>query len=213
MTDNFDITDVEGLRAVIGEEIPGIGDKNVDTLNHFATDFIARCPFLVLSTSSADGRIDASPKGDAPGFVEVVDDKTIIIPDRPGNKLAYGHLNVLENTHVGVLMMIPGTRETLRINGRATLNADPELLSRLSARDKPATLAIKVEVEEVFFHCAKAFIRSNLWQPDSWGEPHKVSFGEMYAEMRRAADQSEAEAQEAAKQIDGMISADYENNL
>ena len=88
MTDNFDITDVEGLRAVIGEEIPGIGDKNVDALNHFATDFIARCPFLVPSTSSADGRIDASPKGDAPGFVQVADDKTIIIPDRPGNKLA-----------------------------------------------------------------------------------------------------------------------------
>ena len=213
MSDSFDIIDVVGLRAVIGDEIPGIGDKNVDALNRFARDFIARCPFLVLSTSSADGRIDASPKGDAPGFVQVVSDTEIVIPDRPGNKLAYGHLNVIENPHVGVLMMIPGTRETLRINGRATLNACPELLSSLSAREKPATLAIKVEIEEVFFHCAKAFIRSNLWQPESWGEPHKVSFGEMYAEMRREATQSDAEAAETAKQIDGMISADYESNL
>ena len=213
MDNSFDITEVAGLRAVIGEEIPGIGDKNVDALNRFARDFIARCPFLVLSTSSADGRIDASPKGDAPGFVHVENDKEIIIPDRPGNKLAYGHLNVLENPHVGVLMMIPGTRETLRINGHARLNADPELLTRLSARDKPATLAIKVEVEEVFFHCAKAFIRSNLWQPESWGEPHKVSFGEMYAEMRREANQTDADAQATASQIDGMIKADYEQNL
>lgn len=210
MADAHDISDVAGLRAVIGDEVPGLGEKNVNALNRFARDFIARCPFLVLSTSSADGKIDASPKGDAPGFVHIVNDKEIVIPDRPGNKLAYGHLNVLENPHVGVLMMIPGTRETLRINGRAKLNADPELLAELSARDKPATLAIKVEIEEVFFHCAKAYIRSKLWEPETWGEPHKVSFGEMYAQMGA---QSAAESAEVAKQIDGMIAADYESNL
>ncbi|MBT39932.1 MAG: pyridoxamine 5'-phosphate oxidase family protein [bacterium] len=203
---SYEIVDVAALRAVIGDEIPGLGEKNVDSLNRFARDFIARSPFLVLSTSSKDGRLDASPKGDAPGFVHVVSDTEIVIPDRLGNKLAYGHLNVLENSHVGVLMMIPGTREILRINGKATLSADPELLKDLSARDKPATLAIKISIEEVFFHCAKAFVRSNLWKPETWGEPYKVSFGKIYAEMR-------GQSSGAAEQIDAMVEADYETNL
>ncbi|NKB99803.1 MAG: pyridoxamine 5'-phosphate oxidase family protein [Pseudomonadales bacterium] len=206
MADVHEIRDAVALRAVIGNEIPGLAEKNLPELNRFARDFIARSPFLILSTSSSDGKVDASPKGDAPGFVLVRSDEEIVIPDRPGNKLAYGHLNVLENPHVGVLMMIPGTGETLRINGVATLSADPDLLQQLAARDKPATVAIKIKIEEVFFHCAKAFIRSKIWQHESWADPHKVSFGEMYAELRGG-------DKDAAQQIDEMIETDYQHNL
>ena len=206
MSDPYQIDDIAGLRAVIGEEIPGIGDKNLPELDDYAKAFIAKSPFLILSTSSSEGRLDASPKGDAPGFVYVANDSEIVIPDRQGNKLAYGHLNVLDNPHVGVLMLIPGTRETLRINGRACLTADPALLEMLTAREKPATLAIRVQIEEVFFHCAKAFIRSGLWLHDEWPEPHKVSFGEMYTQRRK-------QSKDMAARIDAGIEADYADNL
>ncbi len=194
------------LRAVIGAEHPGLAEKNQPRLNDFAVEYIARSPFLVLSTADAEGRIDASPKGDGPGFVEVEDDRHLLIPDRPGNRLAYGHHNILANPRVGVLFMMPGTPETLRINGRATLTVEPDLLERLAARGKPAVLAIRVEVEEVFFHCAKAFLRSSLWRPDTWGARHPVSFGKMFAAARKAPAQT-------AAAIDAVVEADYRDNL
>ena len=184
-----------------------ISRKNIDELDSFAIEFIEKSPFLVLTTSDNDGRCDASPKGDSPGFVSVLDEKTIIIPDRPGNKLAYGHLNIIENPHVGIIFLIPGSSETLRINGKAELDCSPELLNHLSARGKPAILAIRVNIEECFFHCAKAFIRSGLWDTGSWpDEPHKVSFGKIYASRKKA-------SEEVASLIDESIKADYENNL
>jgi hypothetical protein len=194
------------LRAVIGAEPPGLAEKNQPVLSDFAVDFIAKSPFLVLSTADADGRLDASPKGDAPGFVAVEDDKTLLIPDRLGNRLAYGHRNILANPRVGVLFMIPGTPETLRVNGHATLTADAELVARLEARGRPAVLVIRVDVDEVFFHCAKAFLRAKLWQPDTWGERHRVSFGEMYVKAGRA-------PAAAASAIDAGIERDYRENL
>ena len=200
------ITDNDGLRAVVGAEFPGLSEKNQDHLNEFAIDFLAQAPFLVLSTADQQGNIDASPKGDGPGFVLVEDDRTLVIPDRPGNKLAYGHQNILSNPRVGVLFMIPGTPETLRVNGTATLTADPALLERLATRGKPAVLAIRVHVEECFFHCAKAFIRSGLWKHEAWPERHKVSFGEMFAKQRGG-------DAESAKQLDAAIEADYRDNL
>lgn len=175
------------LRAVVGEESPGLREKVEARLNDLAVDFIALSPFHVQSTADEAGRLDASPKGDAPGFVAVEDDRTLLfvrreivraqeagkLPDRLGNRLAYGHRNILVNPHVGVLFMVPGTPETSRVNGRATLTADTDLVESLAARGRPAVLAIRV----VFFHCAKAFLRSRLRQPKAWGEPHKVSFG------------------------------------
>ncbi len=204
--DKHSITTIEQLREVVGAEIPGLAEKNQSSLNEFAIDFLTRCPFLVLSTADAEGKVDASPKGDAPGFVHVEDERTLIIPDRPGNKLAYGHLNVIDNAQVGILFMIPGTPETLRVNGRAELTSDPALLEQLAARGKPAILAIRVHVDECFFHCAKAFIRSELWQPDAWPERQKISFGRMYAKQRGA---DEA----AAREIDAFVEADYRDNL
>jgi PPOX class probable FMN-dependent enzyme len=200
------ITDNDGLRAVVGAEFPGLSEKNQDHLNEFAIEFLARAPFLVLSTADQHGNIDASPKGDGPGFVLVEDDHTLVIPDRPGNKLAYGHQNILSNPRVGVLFMIPGTPETLRVNGTATLTADPALLEQLATRGKPAVLAIRVHVKECFFHCAKAFIRSGLWKHEAWPERHKVSFGEMFAKQRGG-------DAESAKQLDAVIEADYRDNL
>ena len=139
--------------------------------------FIAEAPFLVMSTSDGDGRTDASPKGDAPGFVLVEDDRTLVIPERQGNTLAFGLTNILANPLVGLLFVIPGTTETLRVNGRAELAVDPELLERLAARGKPAVLGMRVHVEQVFFHCAKAFIRSQLWKQETWPPKRQISFG------------------------------------
>lgn len=200
------IRNEEELRAVVGSEIPGLEEKNESVLNEFAREFITRSPFLVLSTADQNGRLDASPKGDQPGFVAVEDDSTLLIPDRLGNRLVYGHRNILANPHVGVLFMVPGTSETLRVNGKASLLADSNLVERLAARGRPAVLVIRVEVEEAFFHCGKAFLRSKLWQPTSWGDPYKVSFGKMYAKRKNA-------PEEVARTIDESIQQDYRVNL
>ena len=206
MSDAHVIQSEAELRELIGEPNPVTEAKVEPTLDDFARDFLARCPFLVLGTADESGALDASPKGDAPGFVLIEDDQTIVIPDRPGNKLAYGHLNVLRNPQVGVIFMIPGTPETLRINGRAELTRDPALLDRLAARGRPAVLGIRVRIDQVFFHCAKAFLRSNLWKPEKWGEPHRVSFGEIFA-ARTGSDES------AAKVYDEAIEKNYVEEL
>lgn len=205
-TDPHRITDLAGLRKVIGETHPQLRQKVRDRLDEFAEAFLKRSPFLILSTADAEGNVDASPKGDAPGFVQILNDTTLLIPDRPGNKLAFGHENILVNPKVGLLFLIPGTPETLRINGKAELTADPELLAGLEARNKPAVIAMRVTVDEYFFHCAKAFIRSQLWQPDSWADRYKVSFGEMYKQWT-GVDEAAAQA------LDSAIETDYETNL
>ncbi len=204
------IADEAALRAVVGAEIPGLALKVESALTEDAVEFIAASPFLVLSTCSANGGLDASPKGDGPGFVHIEDNSTLLIPDRPGNKLVFGHLNILSNPQVGLLFMLPGTSETLRVNGRAELTANPDLLALLAARGKPAVLAIRVHVEECFFHCGKAFIRSQLWQPASWPARKVISFGSMFAKKRGG--DANAVAQ-AAAQIDSVVAADYRDNL
>jgi PPOX class probable FMN-dependent enzyme len=210
VTTDHRIDTVEQLREVIGQPIEGLALKVGDVIDDHARTFLARAPFLVLSTSDPEGNVDASPKGDEPGFVVVEDEHTLLIPDRPGNKLAMGLQNILANPHVGVLFMIPGTNETLRINGRAELRRDPELLEQLAARGKPAVLAIRVHVDECFFHCAKAFIRSKLWKPDSWPEKQRISFGKMFAE-KIGGDADTMASLEAT--VDALVEEDYCNNL
>ena len=190
MGDPHRIDTPEALRERMGQASDLVAAKNVDHIDADAREYIERSPFLILSTSNAQGQLDASPKGDAPGFVWVENDSSIVIPDRKGNKLLYGLENILEQPQVGILFMIPGTNETLRINGRATLTADPELLDQLAARNQPALIAIRVHVEECFFHCAKAFLRSELWKPDSW-QPIKVSMGRQIARRMGRADDAE----------------------
>jgi uncharacterized protein len=206
MGDPHSIESLDALRRVIGDPIPGLGLKNEAVISEEAREYIERSPFLVLATSDAEGRLDASPKGDEPGFCLIEDERTLVIPDRPGNKLAYGLENILANPRVGVIFMLPGTPETVRVNGTAALTADPELLARLAARGKPAVLAIRIRVEECFHHCAKAFIRSKLWKPDSWSGRLKISFGAMAAKRMKLGD-------DVAAKFDAVVEDDYRTNL
>lgn len=162
------VTDLSELRALVGEPSELARKKQLDHLDVHCRDFIAHAPFLLLATADAAGHCDVSPKGDAPGFVMVLDERHLVVPDRPGNKRLDGMRNILDNPHVGLIFLVPGKEETLRVNGRATITRDPALLARLEAAGKRPRLAIGVEVEEVFMHCAKAFKRSGLWQPERW---------------------------------------------
>jgi PPOX class probable FMN-dependent enzyme len=200
------IRTVEELRAVVGEPNPLTPVKILDALDGAMREFVARSPFLVLSTADAEGRQEASPKGDAPGFVQLEDERTLLVPERKGNRLVMGLRNVLANGHVGLLLMIPGTPETLRVNGTAELTRDPDLCARLATRGQPALLVIRVRVEECFFHCAKAFLRSSLWQPATWPERQRISFGKMLAGKIGGDDQ-------LASTIDAAIEEDYRTNL
>ena len=207
MSSRHRIETVEQLRERMGEPSAAVAAKVGDGLDAFARDFIAHSPFLVLSTADGAGRQDASPKGDAPGFVRVIDDRTLAIPDRKGNKLLYGLENVLQNPQVGLIFLIPGCEETLRVNGRAEISTDPELLASMAARGQDALLAIVVRTEEVFFHCAKSFRRSALWKPETW-QPYQVSFGRiMAAKLERADDRALVEG------VDAAIEKDYVENL
>jgi hypothetical protein len=145
--------------------------KELPALDQHARAFIARSPFLLLGTSGPDGRCDVSPKGDAPGFVHVLDDHHLVIPDRPGNKRLDGMRNILGNPHVGLIFLVPGNDFTLRVNGRAAITRDPALLRALAIQGKVPLLAIGVEVEEVFLHCARAFRRGRLWDHPTWPGP------------------------------------------
>jgi PPOX class probable FMN-dependent enzyme len=166
------VTSVETLRAIVGGEPSELARrKELSALDVHARAFIARSPFLLLGTSSADGRCDVSPKGDAPGFVRVIDDHHLVIPDRPGNKRLDGMRNILANPHVGLIFLVPGNDFTLRVNGRAAITCDPALLQTLEAQGKVPLLAIGVEVEEVFLHCARSFRRGRLWDQPSWPGP------------------------------------------
>lgn len=203
---NYRITSVEQLRTIIGEPSRMVGLKVLKALDQQSKDFIRQSPFLVFGTADAEGNQDASPKGDAPGFVLIEDEHTLCIPDRKGNKLIFGLENILINPHVGLIFMVPGTNETLRVNGIAELTADPQLLDRLAARGAPAVVAIRVTIHECFFHCAKAFIRSGLWQPEQWPERIKISFGKYLASKIGGDD-------EMARKIDEAVDFDYKHNL
>jgi PPOX class probable FMN-dependent enzyme len=205
-TDPHRITTVEQLRTIIGAPHELAPHKLWQNLDESCLEFIKRSPFLLLATADTEDNLDVSPKGDGPGFVAVEDETTLLIPDRKGNKLIFGLQNILTNPHVGLIFLIPGTDETLRVNGTAEITADPAILERLSARGQPAVVAIRVKVREVFYHCAKAFIRSQLWRPESWSERHKISFGKIFS-GKLGGDNKLAE------QIDKLVEEDYRTNL
>jgi PPOX class probable FMN-dependent enzyme len=166
------VTSLESLRAIVGGEPSEVARrKELPALDSHARAFIARSPFLLLGTADADGRCDVSPKGDAPGFVRVLDDHHLAIPDRPGNKRLDGMRNLLTNPYVGLIFLVPGNDFTLRVNGRAAITREPTLLRSLAAQGKVPLLAIGVEVEEVFLHCARSFRRGQLWDQATWPGP------------------------------------------
>jgi len=206
MTDPHAITTTEQLREMLGEPHPAVQAKVFDHINPEARSFIEHAALALLATSDAEGNLDVSPKGDAPGFVTVEDDHTLLLPDRKGNKLAYGFLNILATHQIGLIFVIPGVRETLRVNGRAELTRDPAILERLSAKRKPAELCTRIAVDECFIHCGKAMIRSKLWQPDTWAADFKPYVGRQLAAKMGAGD-------DVAQQIDAQLEADYEENL
>jgi uncharacterized protein len=165
--------------------------KQLDHLDGNCRRFIALSPFLCLATTSEDG-VDNSPRGDAPGFVEVLDDRTLLIPDRPGNNRLDSLANIVRNPQVGLLFLIPGVTETLRVNGRARIVTSPPMLERFAVNDRAPAVAILVATQEVFLHCSKALIRSRLWQDDARVDRKVLpSLGRMIAE---AADRQPAAA-------------------
>jgi PPOX class probable FMN-dependent enzyme len=158
------------LRAVVrppAADSPPVR-KQIDHLDDHCRDFIARSPFFLLATANSAGDCDASPRGGPPGFVRVLDERRLVVPEYPGNRRADSHRNLLENPRAAMLFAIPGLRETLRVAGRACITRDEALLADLGVNGRTPKLGIGLEVEEAFIHCAKAFIRSSLWQPETW---------------------------------------------
>jgi len=206
MTDPHRICSEEELRAAIGEPSDTIDQKLFDHVDSYAQEFIRRTPMIFVATTGLEGGLDVSPKGDEAGFVSVEDPKTLLIPERPGNRLAYGFLNMLQNSRIGIIFVVPGVVETLRVNGSVELTRDPEILERLSARSKPALLATRVTVQECFFHCGKAFIRSNLWKPDSWPADARPQIGKQIAARLNA-------GEEFADGLEETLRDAYENRL
>jgi PPOX class probable FMN-dependent enzyme len=147
------------LREIVGYPADYVANKVADRLGPIHRQWLAHSPLGFVATTDAEGRVDVSPKGDPPGFVHVIDDTTIAIPDRPGNKRVDGYVNVLERPRVGTLFVVPGRGDTLRINGRARLMADADYFDAMAVAAKRPLLALEIDVEEVFFHCAKAFLR------------------------------------------------------
>ena len=176
------IDSVARLREIVGEPSAQVAYKIHDRLNAQAQEFIARSPMLLIATVDAHGQPTVSPKGDGPGFVRVVDDRTLQMPERKGNKLVFSLQNLLANPRTGLIFLVPGTGETLRVSGSASLLDDAGLCASFDARDKPALLVTQITVTECYFHCAKAFLRSALWQPETWPEEMRISFGEEIAQ-------------------------------
>jgi len=162
------ISSAEELRELYEEPIDRALRKQIDHLDDHCREYIGCSPFALLATSSPDGRCDVTPRGGPPGFCRVLDDGRLAIPDVKGNRRLDSLTNIVENPYAGLLFLIPGMQETLRVNGAATLTREAAIVGAVSSKGKPAILAVVIEPEEVFMHCAKAFIRSALWAPETW---------------------------------------------
>jgi PPOX class probable FMN-dependent enzyme len=190
------------LRAKLGDIGELAAGKSLSRLDKYARAYIARSPFLCIGTADASGRADVSPRGDPPGFVRIIDDVTLIIPDRPGNNRADTMLNIIANPDVGLLFMIPGIDDTVRVNGKAEIIDDPDALAPAAVNGKAPKLGIRIRVEEVFFHCAKAFRRSKLWDPATHEDRNFLpGLARIVMEQVRACEVAEAEAQAVEAEI------------
>ncbi|MCC7546367.1 MAG: pyridoxamine 5'-phosphate oxidase family protein [Burkholderiales bacterium] len=177
------IESVERLRELLGEPGALVRSKFHEALTEQAIAFIARAPMLFLATARADGTPAVSPKGDSPGFVHVEDPRTLLLPERKGNKLIFSLQNILANSAVELIFLVPGTGETLRVAGHAELDDDAGLCARFIEHGRPALLVTRIHLHRCYFHCAKAFLRSRLWQPQSWSRTAlRVSFGREIAQ-------------------------------
>jgi uncharacterized protein len=200
------IGSADELADLYGPPVEAVVSKIIDHLDRHCRDFIASSPFVLVATADERGNCDVSPKGGAPGFVSVLDERRLAIPDAPGNRLVYSLRNVVAGRRAGLLFVIPGMEETLRVNGRAWLTRDPEVLEPLAAGAKAPKVAIGVEVEEAFLHCAKAFKRSALWRPADWPDRAGLASAAQIWRDHMALDMTTQDVQD-------FVDDDYENNL
>jgi len=200
------VTSKQELRAIFGDPSDRAVLKCHSSLDEHSRAFIAASPFMLLATSNAAGQCDVSPKGDAPGFVLVLDDTHLLVPDRPGNNRIDGLSNVLENPHIGMIFLVPGRGDTLRVNGRASIIRDEEVLARLAMHGKLPKVGLGVEVEEAYLHCPKAFLRSSLWDPSTWADPHKLpSFAQMLWDQVPTAHGGVRSVEDYARDLDKRV--------
>jgi len=184
--------------------------KCLTSLDKHSKEFISRSPFVCIGTQLRDGRADVSPRGDPAGFVHVLDDCTVAIPDRPGNNRLDSLSNILDNPNIGLLFIIPGFDETLRLNGTARLTTDPNILNQMAVNNRTPGLAIVVSISEVFLHCAKAFRRSHLWDPEQHQDRKEMpSLVKMVLDQTTGAPEDKAEL----KRIDDELEEDYKNTM
>ncbi|MGV3552796.1 pyridoxamine 5'-phosphate oxidase family protein [Rhizobium sp.] len=204
------ISDEAALRGLFHAISPLAALKSLPALDRHAQEFIRRAPFLCLGTQSAEGKADVSPRGDPVGFVRILDSKTLAIPDRPGNNRLDSLSNIIANPSVGLLFIIPGFEDTLRVNGQASLTVDPGLLASLAVDGRAPKLAIVVRITEVFMHCAKAFRRSHLWDP-----AHFQDRREMPSLAKIVLDQTTGAPDDAGemRKIDDQLEEDYRKSM
>lgn len=200
------LTSTADLRRVISDPRPATKSKILNELDEQSIDFLKRCPFALVGTTAADGTVEVSPKGDEPGFIRVEDAKTLLIPERVGNNLAFGLSNILTTGQIGLIALVPATGETLRISGTAEIFDDADLVASLSSMGKPALLATRVHIKHCYFHCARSIVRAKLWDPKAWPAPGRVSFGKIIA-PRVGGDAA------MAAQIDASVEGAYTTRL
>lgn len=203
---------VGDLRGSYGEPMELAVKKSIPKLDKHCKAFIERSPFLCIGTSGKDGKADVSPRGDPPGFVQILDDNTLLIPDRPGNNRLDTMSNIVENPNVGLIFLIPGFDDTLRVNGTASIVKDDERLEKSAIRGKTPTVGIRVEVQEAFLHCAKAFKRSRLW--DSEAQQDRSEFPSLARMiLEQAAPPEEPPSEEEVKDADEYVEDNYKTGL
>jgi PPOX class probable FMN-dependent enzyme len=171
------VTTEAQLRALIGEPAALTCAKISDRLNAMTRLFVERSPFVCVATSDPAGHCDVSPRGDPAGFVRILDERTLLLPERPGNRLADSLRNLLANPHIGLLFIVPGATDTFRVNGRATITTDPQLLAPCAVEGKVPLLGILVDIDEAYTQCSKAFLRSHLWDPQRFVDPGTMPTG------------------------------------
>lgn len=203
-----EITTEADLRDLLGTPMQRALDKERQAFTPEHRDWLAASPFCLVATSNASGRCDVSPKGDPPGFALAIDDTTLAIPERPGNRRADGFANILQNPHVGLIFFVPGRGDTLRVNGRASLLADAPYADRMEVKGHRPAVILEIAVEEIYFHCAKAFMRSQLWQPETWAPDAVMSRAQIAKNLERPDDSlEEIEAHYGQQYSEGLYQA------
>lgn len=200
------ITETTTLRDRVGEPKPEIANKEMHEVDAYFRQFLSLCPFLCISSADADGNQDVSPRGDPPGFVRALDARTLLIPDRKGNRRVDTMRNIIENPRVGLILFVPGVEEVVRINGRATITDDPALLAPSAVNGVLPALGIVVAIDDIFFHCAKAILRSKLWEPETpIARSEFPSFGQIVRDQRNPAGD--------VAEIDRRLQQEYRDTL